>query len=141
LVALILLLLLTVLALSSARTAILQQRMAGNLQQQTQAFQAAESGIAAILFRLRSSDLNQWPVDGEKSLCGTPAALPDWNSSCPSQSNNAPYYDASVKRLVCTNDSAEICFNIISTGIYETGIATHIQGYAFSIADLGNTTE
>lgn len=46
-VSLLLLLILTVLAISMATTSTLQQRIAGNSQQQNIAFQAAESGLNA----------------------------------------------------------------------------------------------
>jgi type IV pilus assembly protein PilX len=45
-VSLVLLLLLTILAITAARTSSLQQRMAGNAQEQNSAFQAAESGLS-----------------------------------------------------------------------------------------------
>lgn len=48
-VSLLLLLLLTILAITAARTSSLQQRMAGNAQEQNVAFQAAESGLARWL--------------------------------------------------------------------------------------------
>jgi len=76
LVSLVLLLLLTVLALTSARTAMLQQRMSSNLQQQNLAFHAVENGIKAAILRLENNSA-EWPLNigDKKMLCAAPALV------------------------------------------------------------------
>jgi len=134
LVSLILLLLLTVLALSQARTAALQQRMSSNLQQQTQAFQAAESGIAAAILRLRGEP-QKWPtnIGDKKGLCAASGSLADWsNSACTLSGDEG--YQVLIERMPCNNNDVQrVCFDIHSAGIYIGHRVEHQQGYIFSI--------
>jgi len=132
LVALVLLLLLTVLALSSARTATLQQRMSSNLQQQTQAFQAAESGIAAAVLRL-NNNLADGPsnIGDKKMLCAPAGRFAAWSNVC--ALTDEYRYEVEVERVSCGAERPEICFNITSKGIHLDHIATHRQGYLFPV--------
>ena len=68
--ALVVLLILTILGVSSLRTSSLQQLMAGNTQEQTRAFEAADSGLSRAL-----NDIN---------------TNPSWKTD-PTQFNDAPY--------------------------------------------------
>jgi len=135
LVSLVLLLLLTLIGFASARTAMLQQRMSSNLQQQTLAFQAAENGIKAAILRLESADANKkWPSrDTTKSLCGTESNFADWDS-CPLSAENKSQYRVDIKQISCSAPSSGfICFDILSKGTYNTSSSTHKQGYIFEL--------
>ncbi|RMF96488.1 MAG: hypothetical protein D6727_08100 [Gammaproteobacteria bacterium] len=75
-VGLVLLMVLTILAIASMRTASLELLMAGNTQLRANAFQLAESGIEALLAQVESGAIHLQPVDGwEQSLGPTPVAL------------------------------------------------------------------
>jgi len=140
LVSLVLLLLLTVLALTSARTAMLQQRMSSNLQQKNLAFQAAENGITAAILRLKSSNTDKWPaLNATKELCGTTNNFADWNScSSSSQQNDTSHYKAKVKQVTCSaQNSSFFCFDISSKGTYGLNSVTHKQGYIFKTKPSG----
>lgn len=78
-VGLILLLVLTILAVSGVFTATSELRMAGNQQQQELAFQAAETGLERAFI---AADLNTSVV---QNACGTVAANPD----CPPEEVDA----------------------------------------------------
>jgi len=132
LVALVLLLMLTVLALSSARTATLQQRMSSNLQQQNLAFQTAESGIAAAALHLNNNSAD-WPLDigDKKMLCAAAGSFANWNNTC--SLTDEPRYEVTVERVACSNDRPDICFTITSKGIHLDSTATHQQGYFFPL--------
>jgi len=137
LVSLVLLLLLTILALTSARTAMLQQRMSSGLQQQNIAFQAAENGITAAILRLKSNK-DKWPaLNTIKELCGTTNDFADWNS-CPLSSQDTSYYKAKIKQITCSaQDSNFFCFDILSQGTYGSNSVTHKQGYIFKLKPSG----
>lgn len=67
-VSLMLLLLLTILAITAARTSSLQQRMAGNAQEQNSAFQAAESGLSRwIVLFTRGGTIPTGETNGDGS--------------------------------------------------------------------------
>jgi len=140
LVALVLLLLLTVLALSSARTATLQQRMSSNLQQQSLAFQAAESGIAAAVLRL-NNNLADGPLNigDKKMLCAPAGSFAAWSDTCPL--TDGYRYEVEVERVSCANERPGICFTLTSKGIHMDAIATHQQGYFFPLQCLLLTEE
>jgi len=140
LVALVLLLLLTVLALSSARTATLQQRMSSNLQQQNQAFQAAENGIAAAVLRL-NNNLADGPLNigDKKMLCASAGSFADWSNTC--AANDEYRYEVTVERASCGAERREICFSITSKGITLDSTATHQQGYLFPLPCPPNSEE
>lgn len=55
---LVILLLLTIIGIAAMRTSSLEERMAGNIQDATHAFEAAESGLNAALTAPGSLDLN-----------------------------------------------------------------------------------
>jgi len=134
LVSLVLLLLLTILALTSARTAMLQQRMSSNLQQQNLAFQAAENGIKAAILRLENNSAD-WPLDigDKKMLCADAGSFVDWSSTACSLTD-AYRYEVEVERVSCANESSNICnicFSIASTGIHMDTVVKHQQGYLF----------
>lgn len=57
-VGLVFLLVLTIIGITSLRTTTLEERMAGNLQQQTVAFQDAESRVAALINTLNAGTVN-----------------------------------------------------------------------------------
>jgi len=147
LISLVLLLMLTLLALSQARTSVLQQRMAGNLQQQTLAFQMAENGIAAAILRLKS---DKTKPQGTKTLCAKlEANLPAWDAACPS---GEQFYRAEVTKVDCaasksgdedgdgSSTGAGVkpigggsggCYQIISSGHYSGHTVKHLQGVRF----------
>jgi len=133
LVALVLLLMLTVIALSSARTATLQQRMSSNLQQQNLAFQMAESGLAAAALHLKNNSAD-WPltIGDKKMLCGSAGSFADWSDNTCSLTN-AYGYEVEVERVSCGAGRSDICFTIISKGIHQDNMATHQQGYLFPL--------
>jgi len=146
LVSLLLLLMLTVLAISSARTSVLQQRMASNLQQKSMAFQMAENGSAAAILRL-TNDTNK--PDGTKTLCAELSnTLPDWDTPCPSSQQ---FYHAKVTKADCDvsdtapEDNSSIgagvkpiggdaggCYQIVSSGYFDGYTVKHLQGVRFS---------
>jgi len=150
LISLVLLLVLTILALAAGRSATLQQRMAGNLQQQNLAFQAAENGIQAAILQLQ--DESNRPQGGTtKYLFSTNGTgLPSWADSC-NIGSNSHYFCAEVKQVDCgattgggggsgassigvgndVNLTGGTCFRITSTGRSETSTAIHQQGYMF----------
>jgi len=136
LVSLVLLLVLTTLALSSTRTAMLQQRMSSNLQQQNLAFQTAENGIKAAILRLEGSDADKkWPpLNTTKSLCGAESDFADWDSCPHSAGTNKSQYRVDIKQVSCSVQSSSfICFDILSEGTYNANSATHKQGYVFKL--------
>ncbi len=57
--ALVILLILTILGVTAMTTSSLEEKMSGNIQEQTKAFEAAESGIAAVLL-----DPNAYTLSG-----------------------------------------------------------------------------
>lgn len=132
LVALVLLLLLTVLALTSARTATLQQRMSSNLQQQNQAFQAAENGITAAVLRLnKNAGDGPLKVGDKKQLCARAGSFAAWSNTCTLTDEYG--YEVTVERVQCGNERSDICFAITSKGIHLNHVATHQQGYLLSV--------
>ena len=75
-VGLVLLMVLTILAISSMRSASLELLMAGNTQLRANAFQLAESGIQALLAQIESGAIRLQAVPGwEQALGPTPMAL------------------------------------------------------------------
>jgi len=133
LVSLVLLLLLTLLALVSSRTATLQQRMAGNFQQQNLAFYSADGGISVALFRL-NKEAAKWPLDagftmGEsKSLCGTMNEFAGWAATSHCSLSAGSGYQVRVTRVACEAAPGDICFDIASNGIYEQHRVLYQQG-------------
>jgi len=134
LISLILLLVLTILALAAGRSATLQQRMAGNQQQQNSAFQAAENGIQAAIVRLQK--VENRPVQGKKkclSAKATEATLPEL-IGCPATiSDDDNYYYVEVEAVAdCGANTQSIpCYIITSTGHVDSSTAKHQQGYMF----------
>jgi len=146
LVSLLLLLMLTVLAISSARTSVLQQRATSNLQQKSIAFQMADNGSAAAILRLTN---DKPKPDGTKTFCAEiSSTLPDWNAACPSSQQ---FYHVEVTKVDCdasdTNpeDNSSIgagikpvggdaggCYKIISSGHFNGYTVKHLQGVRFS---------
>jgi len=149
LVSLVLLLMLTILAISFARTGALQQRMASNSQQKNLAFQMAESGIAAAVLRL--TDDKPKP-DGTKNLCAKPSStLPVWDAACPADKQ---FYRAEVTKIDCIassgadasdSDGSSVgagiksiggnvggCYQIVSSGHYNDHTVKHQQGVRFN---------
>jgi len=140
LISLVLLLLLTLLAISASRTAGLQQRMSGNLQQQSSAFQAAESGIRAAILQLNKLDDNardNWEANSLKSLCSdTQNGLPVWTDGVCNAAASTPYYQTKVKRLEDKDcEENKLCFHIESNGNHNNSSVKHIQGYVLPIND------
>jgi len=151
LISLVLLLVLTILALAAGRSATLQQRMAGNLQQQNLAFQAAENGIQAAILQLQDES-NRPQLGTTKYLfSANGTSLPSsWEDNCNAGSNSR-YFCAEVKQVDCAattgggggsgassigvgnniNLTGGTCFRITSTGRSETSTAIHQQGYMF----------
>jgi len=151
LISLVLLLVLTILALAAGRSATLQQRMAGNLQQQNIAFQTAENGIQAAILQLQDES-NRPPLGAPKYLFfadGT--SLPSsWENNCSVGSNNY-YFCVEVEQVDCAastvgspgggassigvgnniNLTGGTCYRITSTGQFESSTAVHQQGYMF----------
>jgi len=148
LISLLLLLMLTILAISTARTGALQQRMTSNFQQSSLAYQMAESGISAAILRL-SNDKTK--PDGTKTLCAEPSnTLPAWNAACPSSEG---FYSVEVTKIDCgvagqddgdegydSSTGAGVkpvggdsggCYRIISSGHYADHVAKHLQGVSF----------
>jgi len=137
LLSLVLLLLLTVFALSSVRTATLQQRASSNLQQQNLAFQVAENGIAAAILRLRNNATDWSNINDKKWLCGKMGELPNWsNTACLLSGDYA--YKVMVERVACDNKSDNICFAINSMGIYLDSTVFHQQGYVLLREDISS---
>jgi len=156
LISLVLLLLLTLLALAAARSATLQQRMAGNLQQQNLAFQAAESGIAAAILLLED-EANRPQAGSPKYLASDQINMvSSWHASvldCESTTSRF-YYCVRVEEVDCSGLSTAgggtssigeggagvtllgsgTCYTITSTGRPQpdsTALAVHQQGYIF----------
>jgi len=136
LISLILLLVLTVLALAAGHGATLQQRMAGNQQQQNSAFQTAENGIQAAIVRLQ--DENSRPLAGsqnKKCLYASADArgIPGWGA-CGSKKSGNYYYVEVEAKADCGNYTVgmvESCYIITSTGHVDSATAKHQQGYMF----------
>lgn len=68
----VILLILTILGMAALGTSSLEQKMAGNTQEQNRAFQAAESGLARALnsadsFNLNATTTNTYTSDGGRS--------------------------------------------------------------------------
>ena len=75
-VGLILLLVLTLLAVSTMRTASVELMMAGNSQARNNAFQLAETGLEAILGQIESGAITLQPVAGwQQSFAPNPTQL------------------------------------------------------------------
>ncbi|MCY1395369.1 hypothetical protein D9M71_103130 [compost metagenome] len=112
LVSLVLLLLLTIIAITAANQSSLQERMAANSQQQTIAFQAAESGIQGWLAEYESNPRIE-PISAAKELTATAP----YEASAPQPGtcfDVVPSYS-----LNAADDSGSFqyaCFNIQSTG-------------------------
>jgi len=153
LISLVLLLVLTILALAAGRSATLQQRMAGNLQQQNLAFQAAENGIQAAILQLQDES-NRPQLGTTKYLFSTnDTSLPSsWTDNC-SAVSNSHYFCAEVEQVDCAaatgggsgsgSGASSIgvgnnisltggtCYRITSTSHFESSTAVHQQGYMF----------
>ncbi|KXU39411.1 hypothetical protein AXE65_08580 [Ventosimonas gracilis] len=158
LISLVLLLVLTILALAAGRSATLQQRMAGNLQQQNLAFQTAENGIQAAILQLQDES-NRPPSGAPKYLFfafDNSTSLPSswaWANDC-SAGSSSRYFCVEVEQVDCAasstggslgsssaassigvgsdiNLTGGICYRITSTGQFESFTAVHQQGYMF----------
>lgn len=81
---LIILTIMTVIGLNAMRSVVLEERMAGNLKEQTRAFQAAEAGVQAALTAIeRSAQPPQTNAWGTASLVDACTLMdPDTDSSC-----------------------------------------------------------
>jgi type IV pilus assembly protein PilX len=120
LVSLILLLLLTVLAITAASTSSLQQRMAGNAQEQNIAFQVAETGLATWIALFEAGD-----------------PIPDPDELQASGNANAEYTLEVAEQANCLAGSLGVgsgfvfnCQHVTSNAESETGArARHQMGY------------
>jgi len=147
LISLVLLLVLTILALAAGRSATLQQRMAGNMQQQDLAFQYAENGIQAAILELEDESIR--PQQGERCLFSLEGTAPasDW-IDCSKTTTNNNGYRVKVEKVDCAGgsmtgtgsagsigDSINLtggtCYRITSNGRYQEATAVHLQGYMF----------
>lgn len=106
-VGLVFLLVLTIIGVTSLRTTTLQERMAGNLQQRTVAFQDAEARISRLIDSLNATSINLSTNDTCDETNIDPDTNPDSvNANAVSSYYTCPEYlgSATVGRLT---DSAE----------------------------------
>lgn len=96
-VGLVFLLVLTILGVTSLRTTTLEQRMAGNMQQRTVAFQDAETRIAMLISNINTGATELSPADN----CAS--ADPDDN---PGSVNDAITYHKSCREYIGTTEQA-----------------------------------
>lgn len=113
LVSLVLLLMLTIMAITVASNSSLQQRMSANAQDQNIAFQAAESAMARW---------NMW-FEGTPNAPATAAAikLPTGNATIPSV--------ASEIEIQCLQSAKFTCHHITVTATAANAKAVHSMGY------------
>lgn len=93
-VGLILLLVLTVLAVSTMRTASLELVMAGNVQYRENAFQLSESGLESVIQQVRSNLLTLNATDGWSQALGATRIEPlngEFETSVRYLSSGTPY--------------------------------------------------
>lgn len=112
LISLVLLLLLTVIAITAAHQSTLQSRMAANSQQQNVAFQTAESGIQAWIAEYETSE-----AIAAISVNGTLTDTTPYSASAPLPGNCwdvVPAYSLNASEGGTTFQFA--CFNIDSIG-------------------------
>jgi len=95
-VGLVFLLVLTIIGVTSLRTTTLEQRMAGNMQQRTVAFQDAEARIAMLINDINSGAVELSPAD---DCTASPA-------SNPGMLNDAITYHLSCREFVGSTDQA-----------------------------------
>lgn len=82
-ISLLFLLILTILGLSSARSSVLQERMAFNTREQTLAFQAAEAALRDAELWLHSLKGNSEPPKPQSSCTSDCYSVPVWTASTP----------------------------------------------------------
>jgi type IV pilus assembly protein PilX len=107
---LIMLLVLTVLAVSGMNTSTLELTMAGNVQYQQNAFQAAETGIDIII------DNRNFTTVAPTVLPVTPLSPTDTTQSVASFQNNTPVPDAAFSMGEDTGAVAAFHFDIVAVG-------------------------
>lgn len=117
LVSMVLLLMLTIMAITVASNSSLQQRMSSNAQEQNVAFQAAESGWA------------RWVMWFEGTANAPPAAT---GFSGAAEITSAD----DIEQAFCEQSAKYVCHHVTITARAAGGTATHSMGYL--IRDMSN---
>ncbi len=119
-VSLVLLLMMTILAITAASTSSLQSRMAGNAQDMNLAFQAAESGLARWVQKFETSPALVIEGDLGGASIDSPGVLTQ--ASC---------LNVEGSGSLGTTGFIFTCYHVTSTGraLASDAVATHQMGY------------
>jgi type IV pilus assembly protein PilX len=131
-VGLILLLVLTVLAVSGMNTSTLELTMAGNVQYQQNAFQAAETGIDIAI------DRRNFNTVAPTILPLTPLNATDFTQSVTGFQNNTPVPDRAFSMGEDTGAVAAFHFDIVAVGTSARN-ATSTNNQSFYVVGPGGS--
>ena len=127
-VSLLVLMALTMFSVSAMRIARMNERMAGNAQTQSRAFNAAESGLSAAMQSTEAWDLNGYEIPLEALPTASDQAQLSWKSSFIGWSPPRAGSLYGATRFKAAN------FDIGAIGKTPDGTAMTVHGGAFQIA-------
>ena len=119
-IGLILLMVLTLLAISGMNTATLELQMAGNAQYSENAFQASETGIETALREAKVLGVNTANIDPEKTVA-MPASTID-------------------KYKILTRHTPENGVTKVPSGGYSMGVGKGFSAYHFDVTSTGTSS-